>query len=183
MRSLLASIAVAATLVLMGCSGEAKDAVGSAVGAAQSAASSAAADGGSPADGPSQSLDCGALTKDDVSRFIVYTQLIAQATDLDALNGLRQGGVTDYTPDAMKQVLDRMDVLRGHPAPGQPDPAEALDYFQKANTLLAAVFAADADPSPAQADELKAAIVDVPTALKNQLTINLSLAATCTGLA
>jgi len=189
MRRLLACTALASTLLLTACGGAAKDAVSSAVDRAQSAASSAAAAASSEAADPGQSsdpgsgsTDCGALTKDDVGKFVVYTQIIAQATTLDAVTGLRAGGVTDYTPDAMREVLDRMDVLRGRPGHGQPDPADALDYFQKANDLLGQIFAADADPSQAQVDELAAAIVDVPTALKNQLAINLSLAANCTGL-
>lgn len=197
MRRLLACTAVASALLLTACGGAAKDTVNSAIDQAQSAASSAAAaassaaaevssaaasaegDPGTSSDPGSGSGECGGLTQEDVGKFIVYTQVLAQATDLDAVKGLKESKVADYTPDAMKQVLDKMESLRGKPGPGQPDPGGALDYFQKANDLLGAVFASEADPTQAQVDELKAAIVDVPTALKNQLAINLSLAANC----
>jgi hypothetical protein len=194
MRILLVPAAVVTALVLTACGG-AKDAASSAIDRAQSAASeagdaassaaaavSSAAAAASSAAAGTGDVDCSALTKDDVAKFVVYTQLLAQAGSADSIDLLRKGGVTDYTPEGMATVLDHMGVLKGHPGPGQPDPAAAIDYFAQANELVGQMVAASGAPTQAQLDAYTAAIVDVPTALKNQLAINLSLGTSCTNL-
>jgi hypothetical protein len=187
MRILLVPAVVVTALVLTACGG-AKDAASSAIDRAQSAASqagdaaSSAAAAASSAAAGTGDVDCSALTQDDVAKFVVYTQLLAQAGSADSIDLLRTGAATDFTAEGMATVLDHLRVLEGHPGPGQPDPKAAIDYFARANELVGQMVAASGAPTQAQLDAYEAAIVDVPTALKNQLAINLSLGTSCTNL-
>ena len=193
-RILIAPLAVAVALVLTACGG-AKEAASSAIDRAQSAASeaggaassaaaavSSAAAAASSAAAGGGDLDCGSITKDDVGKFVVYTQVLAQAGSADTVRSLRSGAIVDYTPEAMGTVLEHLQVLAGHPGPGQADPAEALAYFTTANDLVAEMLASGGDPTQAQLDAYNAAIVDVQTALKNQFSINLALGLNCSDL-
>jgi hypothetical protein len=151
-------------------------AISNASKAASIAASAASANAGeTPATG---GVDCSGLSKEDLAKFLVYTQLLAQVRSADSVATIKGKQFTDYTPEAMSAILTKLGVLAGHPATGFADPADSLAYFTKANDLVAAMVAADA-PTQAQIDEYTAALGGTAAAIGKQLPINAAVGQYC----
>lgn len=148
----------------------------SAASVAESAASANAGESSAPAVGGD--LDCSGITKDVTAKFIVFTQVLAGAGSKDAVDGLRSGQLTSYTPDGMDEVLAKLEVLRGHPATGFGDPGASIDYFTQVNKLMRAMIEADS-VSQAQIDAYTAATGSPAQVIGKQLPINAALSQYC----
>jgi hypothetical protein len=179
----IAALSAVVALALTACGGSSasdtlNNAISNASKAASVAASAASANAGETAPANAGSVDCSGITKDDLAKFLVYTQVMAQATSADTVAAIKAKQISDYTPAAMSAILAKLGVLAGHPAPGFADPADSLAYFAKANDLLAAMIAADS-PSQAQLDEYAAATGGTASAIGKQAQINASIAQYC----
>jgi hypothetical protein len=172
-----------AALALSACGGSSasatlNNAIANASKAASVAASAASANAGETAPASGGSVDCSGITKDDLAKYLVYTQLLAQVKSADTVASLKAKQFSDYTPEAMSAILAKLGVLAGHPAAGFGDPADSLAYFTKANDALAAMIAADA-PTKAQLDAYTAALGGTATAIGKQLPVNAAIAQYC----
>jgi len=179
----IAALSVVVTLALTACGGSSasdtlNNAISNASKAASVAASAASANAGETAPAAGSSVDCSGITKDDLAKYLVYTQVLAQVRTADTVAALKAKQFSDYTPEAMSAILAKLAVLAGHPATGFGDPAESLAYFTKANSLVAAMIAADA-PTQAQLDEYKTALGGTAAAIGKQLPVNASIAQYC----
>ncbi len=116
----------------------------------------------------SNAVGCGSLTKDDLAKYIVYTQLLEQVRDVESAKAVKTKAFTDYTPAAFATVLDHLSVLVGRPVQGFDDPAASLAYYTKANEILSRIVAATGESPQSLINEHKTSIVDTSTAIKNQ---------------
>ena len=144
--------------------------------AASSAAAAAGGDSSSPAAGGT--VDCSALTKDDLAKFLVYTQVLAQIRTPDTLAAIKAKSMTDYTPESLAAILDKLQVLAGHPAPGMGDPGAAVDFYVKANDSVKAMLDS-ATVTQAQLDAYQAQVGGVASILGKQVAINAAIGTNC----
>jgi hypothetical protein len=184
-RPLACLAATALSIALVGCSSSAGssvvDAAKSAASAAASAASSVASqasDTSAPLTGDSSSgaspagADCSALTRTDLAKFIVYTQLLAQVRDKNGVAAMAAGGMADYTPQKFDQIVQKLSFLSSDPQAGP-----ALAALQKANDTVKTLAAG----SPTQADFAKyqADTGGVAGVLKDQVAVTVGLSKLC----
>ena len=144
--------------------------------AASSAAAAAGGDSSSPAAGGT--VDCSALTKDDLAKFLVYTQVLAQIRTPDTLAAIKAKSMTDYTPESLAAILDKLQVLAGHPAPGMGDPGAAVDFYVEANDSVKAMLDS-ASVTQAQLDAYQAQVGGVASILGKQVAINAAIGTNC----
>ena len=144
--------------------------------AASSAAAAAGGDSSSPAAGGT--VDCSALTKDDLAKFLVYTQVLAQIRTPDTLAAIKAKSMTDYTPESLAAILDKLQVLAGHPAPGMGDPGAAVDFYVEANDSVKAMLDS-ATVTQAQLDAYQAQVGGVASILGKQVAINAAIGTNC----
>lgn len=176
------ALALVVSFAVSACGGSsASDTVNNAIAnasrAASAAASAASANAGETT-AAGGSVDCSGITKDDAAKFLVWTQVLAQVTSPDNVAAIKAKQISDYTPEAMTALLGRLAVLKGHPAAGLADPADSLDFFAKANDLVAAMVAADA-PTSAQLAEYATATGGVAGVIGKQLPVNAALGQYC----
>jgi len=149
----------------------------SAAAAASSAAAAAGGDSSSPAPAGG-AVDCSALTKDDLAKFLVYTQILAQIRTPDTLTAIKEKSITDYTPESFAAILAKLQVLAGHPAAGMGDPGAALDFYAKANDSVKALLDS-ASVTQAQLDAYQAQVGGVSSILGKQVAINAAIGESC----
>jgi hypothetical protein len=182
-RAIPAAVVTAAlTLSLTACGGGSVQSTASSLVARASSAASAAASAASAAasEAPSTgTVDCGTLTKDDLGKWIVYTQLLIGAgKSKDGVASLKSQQVSDYTPDKFAAILAKLDVLKGHGALGFDDPTASLDFFAHLNDLMGTMIAGS-DVTQAQRDEYAAAAGSTGSAIGKQLPVNAALSQYC----
>jgi hypothetical protein len=173
MRPILLAAAALLVVPLAACSsGGSTTAAGtsSAPAPASSAASTPSDSGSTPASG---SGDCSALTKDDMAKYIVYTQIVAQVRDAGMIDTIKSGTLTDYTPDKLDAILAKMSFLQG-------DGATAVQFFQKADASIAAMLSGT--PTAADFAAYQKQTGGIAGVLKQQLAINLAIGTTCPNL-
>ena len=151
--------------------------VQSAAAAASSAAAAAGGDSSSPAPAGG-AVDCSAITKDDLAKFLVYTQILAQIRTPDTLTAIKEKSITDYTPESFAAILAKLQVLAGHPAAGMGDPGAALDFYAKANDSAKALLDS-ASVTQAQLDAYQAQVGGVASILSKQVAINAAIGESC----
>jgi hypothetical protein len=149
----------------------------SAAAAASSAAAAAGGDSSSPA-AAGGAVDCSAITKDDLAKFLVYTQILAQISTPDTVAAIKSKSITDYTPESFAAILAKLQVLAGHPAPGMGDPAAALEFYGKANDSAKALLDS-ASVTQAQLDAYQAQVGGVASILGKQVAINAAIGENC----
>ncbi len=137
-----------------------------------------------PGNSPSvnNAVGCGSLTKDDLAKYIVYTQVLAQVRDVPSAKAVKARTFTDYTPAAFATILDHLSVLGGRPAQGFDDPAASLAYYKNANEILSRIVDTTGDIPQSLIDEYKTAIVNTSTAIQKQLPINAAVSVHCPNL-
>ena len=149
----------------------------SAAAAASSAAAAAGGDSSSPA-AAGGAVDCSAITKDDLAKFLVYTQILAQIRTPDTVAAIKSKTITDYTPESFAAILAKLQVLAGHPAAGMGDPAAALEFYSKANDSAKALLDS-ASVTQAQLDAYQAQVGGVASILSKQVAINAAIGESC----
>lgn len=182
----LAAVGLGLVLTTSACGGSASPSsvASNAISRAQSvaaAASSAAAAAGGDSSSPAAAggaVDCSALTKDDLAKFLVYTQVLAQIRTPDTLAAIKAKSMTDYTPESLAAILDKLQVLAGHPAPGMGDPGAAVDFYVKANDSVKAMLDS-ASVTQAQLDAYQAQVGGVASILGKQVAINAAIGTDC----
>ena len=152
--------------------------VQSAAAAASSAAAAAGGDSSSPAPAAGGAVDCSAITKDDLAKFLVYTQILAQIRTPDTVAAIKSKSITDYTPESFAAILAKLQVLAGHPAAGMGDPGAALDFYAKANDSAKALLDS-ASVTQAQLDAYQAQVGGVASILSKQVAINAAIGESC----
>jgi hypothetical protein len=190
-----AAVVLGAVLLAGACGGDDDDQGASATDTATAAAPDDATE---PADEPADDVtpattaggadagtaDCSALTPDDLARYVVYTQVLAQVTDQGQVQVLRDQSFTDYTPEAFAALLVKLHaVLDGQSSDTFGDPQESLDFYDQANEIVGRMIASS-DPVPQELfDEYNALTGGDPTAMiSKQLPINATLSELCPDL-
>ena len=185
MRPALLVAAVLVAVPLAACSSGSSTTAGSApTGSAASSASSSdasspasspgsastpAATGGGQSAGPA-SGPCAALSKADLTKYLVYTQILAQVTDQASLDAIKAGTPGDFTPAKLDAILAKMSFV-------QDQGASAVDFFLKADASLEKLLAGK--PTVAQIQAFVAQTGGVPGVLQQQLVLNQAIGTTC----
>jgi hypothetical protein len=173
MRPMVLAAAVVLAVSLAACSsGGGTTAAGttSAPAPGSTASSTPAGSSSTPASG---SGDCSALTKDDMAKYLVYTQIVAQVRDASMIDTIKSGTLTDYTPDKLDAILAKMSFLQG-------DGAAAVQFFQKADASVATMISGT--PTAADFAAYQTQTGGIAGVLKQQLAINLAVGTACPNL-
>lgn len=138
-----------------------------------------------PGDGSDAgAADCSALTSDDLAKYLVYTQVLAQVTDQDQVQTLRDQSFTDYTPEAFAAILVKLHaVLDGHSSDIFGDPQESLDFYDQANDIVGRMIASP-DPVPQELFDEYTALTggDASAMISKQLPVNATIDELCPDL-
>ena len=125
---------------------------------------------------------CTSLTKEEVARYTLYAQIFPQVRSQSVIDSVRDGTITDYTPEAYAATLAKLQFLRGKGVPGLGDPGPALDYYAQVNDAMKTLLA-QPDPVPQSAIDAYTAVVgSIPESLGKQLPISAALSELCTNL-
>jgi hypothetical protein len=198
MKRGLTAVVLGAVLLAGACGGDDDDDAGAATAeataqtagddagqpAATDTASAADEGDGADAGGDAAPADCSALTSDELAKYLVYTQVLAQVTDQDQVQTLRDQSFTDYTPEAFAAILVKLHaVLDGHSSDVFGNPEESLDFYDQANDIVGRMIASP-DPVPqALFDEYTTLVGGDPTAMiSKQLPINATIDELCPNL-
>jgi hypothetical protein len=175
MRPVLIVATALLAVPLAACStGSSSTAAGSTSAPATTAASSASSPGPTDGDGPSPSAgDCAGLTKNDMAKYLVYTQIVAQVRDANSLEGIKAGTIADYSPEKLDAILAKMSFLTG-------DPASAVLFFQKADASIAALMSGT--PTAADFQAYQTQIGGISGVIRQQLVLNQAIGTSCKNL-
>ena len=168
----LATLTALLVLPLAACaSSSGTSAAGTTSASAPATSSSASSpDGSSPASG---SGDCTGLTKDDLAKYLVYSQVVAQVRDANGLEAIKAGTIADYSPEKLDAILAKMSFLTG-------DGAAAVQFFQKADATIATLMSGT--PTAADFQAYQQQVGGIGGVLKQQLVINQAVGTACPNL-
>ncbi len=178
MRRLVLGTVLIAALSVSACgAGSSTTSAGSAPAPAGSTpAASEAPTTGDGADG------CSSLTKQEIAKYALYAQIFPQVRSQSVIDSVRNGTITDYTPEAYAATLAKLQFLRGKGVPGLGDPGPALDYYAQVNDAMQTLLA-QPDPVPQSAIDAYTAVVGtIGESLSKQLPINAALSELCPDL-
>ena len=190
MRRLTIVGAIGLVLIVSGCGSassvssalsSAAGAASSAASAASSAASAASSAASAAASGGGGSAECSQLTQGDMANFIVGVQILAQADSSDSLAAIKNGTITNYSPESFGAILTKLQFLKNQPASVLGDPGPALDYYSAANNAVKAMLDSGT-VTQAQLDAYKAQIGDVGSVVGKQTAIIAAVSQACPGL-
>lgn len=177
MRRLVLGTALLLALSVSGCGGGSAASAGSTPAPASAGATSG--EPGSPAAGAD---GCASLTKDEVARYALYAQVFPQVRTQSVLDSVRNGTLTDYTPESFAATLAKLQFLRGRGVPGLGDPGPSLDYYAQVNDALTTLMAQPDPVAQSAFDAYSAVVGSIPESLGKQLPINAALSELCKNL-
>lgn len=177
MRRLVLGTALLVALSVSACGG------GSSTTSAGSAPAPAGSTSGAPASPAAGADGCAGLTKDEIARYALYAQVFPQVRTQSVLDSVRNGTITDYTPESFAATLAKLQFLRGRGVPGLGDPGPSLDYYAAVNEALTTLLAQPDPVAQSAFDAYSSVVGSIPESLGKQLSINAALSELCTNLA
>jgi len=173
MRRILLGAVLLSALTASACGGGGAT---TATGSSPSSPAATAAPSGGGAEG------CASLTKEEVARYSLYAQIFPQVRSQSVIDSVRNGTITNYTPETFAATLAKLQFLRGNGVPGLGDPGPSLDYYAQVNDAMATLLA-QPDPVPQSAIDAYSAVVgSIPESIGKQVSINAAISELCTDL-